>query len=100
MNQVEVDLEYYYTDSYYNDVNNKLKNLENIGAITAETYLYFLPKFWDFYNKVLKTKVPILKNKVIKETKGLSCSGLSFCFLWIQRRKFKINNIKLMVEMF
>lgn len=66
LNSAKVDLEYLYKDSYYNYIRQKLISLNEIGDITADTYLISLPKFWEFYSKELSNYFPIQEEKIEK----------------------------------
>lgn len=52
LNSVNIDLEYYYKDSYYDTRLQDLKNLDGIGDKTAEAYMYGIPLFFDFLEKI------------------------------------------------
>ena len=54
LNEKNVDIEYLYNDSYYNTIKEKLCNIEGIGELIAEEYLYNLENFWKFYEKISK----------------------------------------------
>ena len=39
LNSIPIDMEYYYQDSYYNNIFNNLLSLKDIGKTTVESYL-------------------------------------------------------------
>lgn len=61
LNAVNIDIEYLYKDSYYNIKLKELNNLKEVGEITAQSYLYSLPKFWNLYYRELVNFFPIKK---------------------------------------
>lgn len=70
LNSFNVDIEYLFKDSYYNEIWRKLQELDGIGSITAKTYIDCLPSFWEFYEKI-KNFIIIKKDnlKNIEENK-------------------------------
>lgn len=54
LNSVNIDLEYYYKDSYYDTRLQDLKNLDGIGDKTAEAYMYGILLFFNFLEKIKK----------------------------------------------
>lgn len=62
LNKLNIDIEFLYKDSYYNEILSNLTKIEGVGEITAEEYLYGLPEFWKFYF-TLKEFITIKKEK-------------------------------------
>ena len=91
LNSIPIDMEYYYQDSYYNNIFNNLLSLKDIGKITVESYLYGLPSFYKFLFKI-KDKI-----NIIKESKS-SNNNLDFSEYKVVFTGFRDNSLKEFIE--
>lgn len=85
LNTVSVDMEYYYKDSYYNSILDRLVKLKDIGEITAESYLYGLPLFYNFLDKI-KKYIKISDNK---KEQSIDLSNFSVVFTGFRNDELK-----------
>ena len=83
-----IDREFYYKDSYYNNVRRDMEKIEGIGIDTVDYILFNLPNFWVWLDEVgLK-----MKNK--EEVKD-KLTGKSFCFSGIRSGEYEEKIIRL-----
>lgn len=64
LNTLNLDLEYLYIDSYYNEKFKKGLTLEGIGKLSLESYFEGIYDFCDFYyNSFLSKEIPLVKKE-------------------------------------
>ena len=93
LNKINIDLQFYFQDSYFNKIKKDLLNLDNIGIITVEEYLYKLPKFWNFYFENLENLISIKKETILVSSENLSLKNMNFVFSGFRDENLK-NNVE------
>lgn len=67
LNKLNLDLEYLYKDSYYNEKFKESLKLNGIGALSAEVYFGGIYDFYKFYENI-KEFIPIKEEKIFDNT--------------------------------
>ena len=82
LNTLNVDMEFYFNDRYYNEVYKRGLELETIGKLTLEDYLDGLYNFYKEFWPIVKKYFEIYNNssEEIKEDKKQRFIGKNICF--------------------
>lgn len=82
LNTLNVDMEFYFNDRYYNEVYKRGLELENIGKLTLEDYLDGLYNFYKEFWPIVKKYFEIYNNssEKIKEDRKQRFIGKNICF--------------------
>ena len=93
LNTLNVDMEFYFNDRYYNEVYKRGLELENIGKLTLEDYLDGLYNFYKEFWPIVKKYFEIYNNlfEEIKEDKKQRFIGKNICFTGFRNNEW--NNV-------